>query len=86
MQIESVKNPKWVDAEHTKIDVVVKFKEMANEIPFTASKDDCMDYGVAIFEACEAGQYGVVEAYVPPAPEPEAANQTQPTVEGAQTL
>jgi hypothetical protein len=86
MQIESVKNPKWVDAGHTKIDVVVKFKEMANEIPFTASKNDCTDYGVAIFEACEAGQHGVVAAYVPPPPEPKAASQTQPTVDGAQTL
>jgi hypothetical protein len=71
MQIEYVKNPVWVDAEHTMIDLVIKWKSASEEHPFTASRADVEAHGRAIFEAAIAGEFGPVAEYVaPPEPEP----------------
>ena len=80
MQLEYAKNPVWVDAEHTMIDLEIKWDAINEELPFTASPTDCEAHGRAIFEAAAAGQFGPVAEYVAP-PEP-----IQPVVDGAQTL
>ncbi|MFH2082061.1 MAG: hypothetical protein ABIK08_11320 [Pseudomonadota bacterium] len=65
MKILSVKNPKWVDASHTAIDLTVTFKDIGT-VPFTASADDVEPHGAALFADAVAGKYGAVAAYVPP--------------------
>jgi hypothetical protein len=70
MKLEYAKDPKWVDAEHTMIDLTVKWDRFSEELPFTANANDCEAHGRAIFAAAAAGEFGPVAEYVPP-PEPE---------------
>ena len=61
MQIESAHSPKWVTAGHTAINVVVKFKEISTEIPFTASATDIELHGRELFTRALAGDFGDIE-------------------------
>jgi hypothetical protein len=70
MKLEYAKDPKWVDAEHTMIDLTIKWDRFNEELPFSASPNDCEEHGRAIFAAAVAGEYGPITEYVPP-PEPE---------------
>ena len=71
MRLEYAKDPKWVDAEHTMIDLTVKWDRFNEELPFSASPNDCEEHGRAIFAAAAAGEFGPVAEYVaPPEPEP----------------
>ena len=72
MQIEYVKNPQWANSEQTLIDLVIKWDERAEELPFTASPTDSDEYGRVLFSAAVAGEFGPVAEYVaPPEPAPE---------------
>jgi len=68
MQLEYAKNPVWANAEHTMIDLTIKWVEIDEELPFTASPDDCEEHGRAIFAAAVAGEYGAVAMFVPYVP------------------
>jgi hypothetical protein len=70
MQLEYAKDPVWADAEHTMIDLTIKWDGINEEFPFTASPTDVEAHGRAIFEQAAAGAFGQVAEYVPP-PEPE---------------
>jgi hypothetical protein len=63
MQLEYAKDPRWVNAEHTMIDLTIKWDGIEEEFPFTASPDDCESHGKEIFEAAKAGQFGAVAEY-----------------------
>jgi len=64
-----VKNPVWVNAEHTMINCEVIFNHFPDEwLPFTADPNDVMPYSKEIFDACVAGEYGPVAEYVPYVP------------------
>lgn len=72
MELEYAKNPAWVDAEHTMIDLTIKWVQASEEYPFTASQNDIEAHGRAIFAAAAAGEFGPVAEYVAPLePEPE---------------
>jgi hypothetical protein len=72
MQLEYAKNPVWANAEHTMIDLTIKWEGINEEYPFTASPTDVEAHGRAIFAAAAAGEYGPVAEYLPPpAPTPE---------------
>jgi len=72
MQLEYAKDPVWANAEHTMIDLTVRFAEIPEDLPFTASLNDVEAHGRAIFVAAVAGEYGPVSEYTPPpAPTPE---------------
>lgn len=70
-----VKNPVWVNAEHTLIDCDVNFNHLPEDfVPFTANPNDAMEYSKTIFDECVAGQYGTIGEYVaPPASTPPPA-------------
>ena len=80
MQLEYAKDPRWVNAEHTMIDLTIKWDRFPQEFPFTASPDDCEAHGRAIFEQAAAGAFGEVAEYVapPPPPEPEPEQPETP--------
>lgn len=79
--LTSLKNPRWSDASHTRIECEITTSQFGDEVlPFTANPADVEAHGRAIFQAIVAGEYGPIGEYVPP-PEP-----VQPTVGGAQTL
>jgi hypothetical protein len=66
MQLEYAKNPVWANAEHTMIDLAIKWDGINEEYPFTASPTDVEAHGRAIFEAAVAGQFGEVAEYIAP--------------------
>jgi len=82
MQLEYAKNPVWANADHTMIDLTIKWDVFPQEFPFSASPTDAEGHGRAIFEAASQGAFGVVAEYVappPPPPEPEPEPADQPT-------
>ena len=86
-----VRNPKWIDAQHTRVECEVNFKHVGFEewTPFCADPADFMPYSKQIFDECAAGKWGVVAEYVAPvdpSPEPVVAAGNQANVTGAQTL
>jgi hypothetical protein len=83
MHLEYAKNPVWANAEHTLIDLTIKWDAIAEELPFTASPTDTEAHGRAIFAAAAAGDFGPVAEYVPP-PDPEPPQP--PTPEQIATL
>jgi hypothetical protein len=68
MQLEYAKDPRWANAEHTMIDLTIKWGGINEEFPFTASPTDCEAHGREIFAAAAAGDYGDVAEYIPPPP------------------
>jgi hypothetical protein len=72
MQLEYAKDPRWANADHTMIDLTIKWDGINEEYPFTASPTDCEAHGRAIFEQASQGAFGPVAEYVaPPQPEQE---------------
>lgn len=79
--IEWAKDPVYASQESTTINLMVKFVEMAEVLPFTAAPHDSMPYGVELYNNAVAGMYGPIAPYTPPAPAP-----GQPEASGVQTL
>lgn len=65
MQLEYAKNPAWSNADHTAIDLKIKWVGINEEFPFTAMPTDVELHGRQIFENAVAGAYGDVAPYVP---------------------
>lgn len=80
LNIESATNPIYANADQTLITLQVKFAEFDEVLPFGATPNDSMPYGVELYNRAVAGEFGEVAPYVAP---PEV---TQPTTQGAQTL
>lgn len=69
--LTSLKNPVWVNAEHTMIDCVITTSQFNNEeLPFTASPTDIEPHGRTLFDRIVAGEFGSIGEYVAPPPEP----------------
>jgi predicted metal-binding protein len=68
MQLKYAKNPVWANAEHTCIDLTVKWVEIDEELPFTASPSDCEAHGRAVFAAAQSGDYGEIAEFMPYVP------------------
>ena len=66
MQLEYAKNPVWVNAEHTMIDLTIKWDQIDIELPFTASPTDVEAHGRAIFEQAVSGTFGEIAEYIAP--------------------
>jgi hypothetical protein len=64
LQVIGARDPVWVDAEHTAIDLKVTFN-LLGEVAFTASPKDPEAYGRQVFKDAKAGRYGKVK---PPSP------------------
>lgn len=67
MKYTEVKNPQWVNAEHTALDCIVMFDHIGEPVPFTANPKDTEEHGREIFDRCVAGDFGPVADYVAPA-------------------
>jgi hypothetical protein len=65
-----VKNPKWSNVEHTRVDCEVNFTHLPMKfVPFTADPSDVMEYSADIFNRCIAGEFGPITEHVAsPAP------------------
>ena len=68
IQIEFAHSPGWGDPQKTRINLVVKFAHLTEEIPFSADQDDAAQYGHELFARALAGEYGLIADYAVPAP------------------
>jgi hypothetical protein len=75
MQLEYAKDPVWANAEHTMIDLLIKWDGINEEYPFTASPTDCEAHGRAIFEQASQSAFGPVAEYVAPPEQTDKENQ-----------
>jgi hypothetical protein len=66
LTIQSARDPVYGNASNNVINLVVKFVEMAHEIPFTANPNDITEYGPDLYYRAQAGEYGPISPYVPP--------------------
>jgi hypothetical protein len=63
LTLESATNPVYANAEMTAINLEVKFVEMQDVLPFTATSYDDMDYGRDIYNRAKKGEFGTVASY-----------------------
>ena len=62
--VNDVKNPKWINAEHTRLNCEVDFDELDEVyVEFTANPNDTEEHGRKIFEDCVAGNFGEIEEF-----------------------
>lgn len=78
MTILSAQNPKWLDVEHTTINLEIQFEHLSDLVVFTASTIDIEPHGRLIFERAAAGEYGEVVEFIPPTPADIAARDNPP--------
>jgi len=76
LTLQYAKDPVYQNSEGDRIGLIVKFYEVAEELPFAATSYDSMPYGVDIYNRAKLGEFGVVAAYVPPIPSA-SANKTE---------
>lgn len=76
LTIENATNPVFSNADNTSIDLMVKFAEYSEMLPFTAMSSEKEEHTNTLFENALKGEYGAIGPYVPP-------NTDQPTVQGA---
>jgi hypothetical protein len=63
--LTSLSNPRWSDAEHTRIDCEITTSQFGNDkLPFAACKDDVAAHGRAIFDDIVSGKYGEIAEFV----------------------
>jgi len=79
--LEYANTPVYGNAEGTNIQLIVKWVEFNEEMPFAATSYDTMAHGVALYNRAKAGEFGEVAPYVAP-----VATQSQPTTTGSQDL
>jgi hypothetical protein len=62
----AVRNLKWVDVEHTKIDCEVNFSHVGFEewTPFCADPNDYMPYSKQLFDECISGKWGDIAEFI----------------------
>jgi hypothetical protein len=66
--LQYAKNPVYLNKEETFINLIVKFEEFAEEMPFGASPNDPEPHGVDLYNRAKAGEFGEVAPYVAPIP------------------
>ena len=78
LTLEYVKNPVWKTPEQiNEINLIVKWEEFPEEMPFLATSYDVESYGVEIYNNAAAGVYGPVAPYIPPPQPPIQGDITQ---------
>ena len=77
MKYSSATSPVWQNAERSMINLMVKFDNFPEAVPFTASPDDTEEHGQALFAQAVTGAFGEIKDYVPPT-ELEIAQATNP--------
>ena len=76
--LQYAKNPIYIDATENAINLIVKWEEFSDEMPFLATNFDCESHGVDLYNRAKAGEFGEVGAYVAPV-------ITQPNTTGTQS-
>lgn len=64
LTFESAKNPTWANEKNNAINLIVKFEEFAEEIPFTATSFDTESHGIELFNRAFSGEFGEISPCV----------------------
>lgn len=78
--VQSASDPVYANAENSDINLQVKFSQFNEVLPFTATPNDPMPYGVDLYNRAVAGEFGPIAPYEPP------VTEAQPVTTGSQTL
>ena len=81
LTVEYAKDPVYASEDGQTIDLIVKFYEFNEELPFGATPYDPMPYGVDLYNRAVAGEFGPIAPYVPDVPV-----ENQPLTSGTQTI
>jgi len=74
LNLKYANNPKWADQAHTVIDLTVRFEEIDEDLPFSATPNDTEEHGRDIYARALADEFGVIAEWTPPTTEQLAAN------------
>ena len=77
--LQYAKNPVYENAEETAINLIVKWEEFSEEMPFCAMPTDPEPHGVDLYNRAKAGEFGEVAPYIP-------VPENQPTSTGTQEV
>jgi len=66
MNFTYAKEPKFSAPDNSMIDLIVKFDEFNQEVPFTANPNDVVSYGRELYAKAMNGDFGEVAQYVSP--------------------
>lgn len=61
MNLISASNPVWADSDQTLINLTVRFAEIDEDLPFTASANDPEPHGRDIHARALAGEFGAIQ-------------------------
>ena len=70
LTLEYAKDPVYGDETGNCIDLIVKWEEFSEEMPFGATTYDTESYGRDLFYRAQAGEFGSIGPFVPPPPRP----------------
>ena len=76
--VESVRELKWKNSEHTVFDCIVKYKEFREEHPAGIVADESYEHIREIWTNGNAGVYGPIAEYEPPENEPQVVTRVEP--------
>lgn len=68
MEIEYAKDPQWANRSQTLVNLTVRFKEIPEDLPFTANPNDTASHGRELYARAIAGEFGVIADFSMPAP------------------
>jgi hypothetical protein len=80
--IEFAHSPIYASIDKNCITLMVKFAEFDKEMPFGATPNDDMPYGIELYNRAKSGEFGDIAIY----PDPMIATEPQPTTTGSQDL
>jgi hypothetical protein len=75
MKLIYAKDPKWANRRQTLINLIVRFEEINEDLPFTASPTDSEAHGRDIYARAVAGEFGTIAPFDPVPPTIEAVSQ-----------
>jgi hypothetical protein len=65
LTVKYAKNPVWGSDDGQQIQLIVRFEEINQELPFNATSYDCESHGVDLYNRAKAGEFGEVAPFVP---------------------
>lgn len=71
--IQTVRDLRWTDAEHTFFECIVKYAEFEEEHPTGVNSNDKYEHIQELWNNALNNLYGPIAEYVPPPPEPETS-------------
>lgn len=63
MEVSYAKQPVFSSFDRSSVDLIVKFSHLAEEVPFTASRNDPAEHGRELYARAISGEFGKVGPY-----------------------